>query len=180
LRHVHFCDGSGSHFENYRARFVVFGLVGGVAVALGYTAGEAANRRGDARVLLLSLAFMATGGFMGLHAFGTQNVLFTKEYAGFQVAIPVGLLVSAGFAGASAFVDIRPGLGAWVIRRRTLLRAAVLSTMAAWFVWTVAQLPRSAAQAAPSPVPVDDARAQSARQRSLRRPRRVHTILRAH
>jgi hypothetical protein len=129
------------HFENYRAHFVVFGLVGGVAVALGYTAGEAANRRGDARVLLLSLAFMATGGFMGLHAFGTQNVLFTKEYAGFQVAIPVGLLLSAGFAGASAFVDVRPELAAWVMRRRKLLRAAVLSTMAAWFVWTVVQLP---------------------------------------
>ena len=31
---------------------------------LGYAAGEAANRRGDARVLLLSLAFMATGGFL--------------------------------------------------------------------------------------------------------------------
>jgi hypothetical protein len=88
---------------------VVFGLVGGIAFVLGYTAGEAANRRGDARVLLLSLAFMATGGFMGLHA---QNVLFSKEYAGFQVAIPVGLLVSA-----------------------------VLSTMAVWFAWTVAQLP---------------------------------------
>jgi hypothetical protein len=62
------------HFENYRAHFVVFGIVGGVAFILGYTAGEAANRRGDARVLLLSLAFMATGGFLGLHAIGTAGV----------------------------------------------------------------------------------------------------------
>ena len=46
---------------------MIFGVVGGVAFVLGYTAGEAANRRGDARVLLLSLAFMATGGFLGLH-----------------------------------------------------------------------------------------------------------------
>ena len=53
------------HFENYRAHFVVFGIVGGVAFILGYTAGEAAKRRGDARVFLLSLAFMATGGFLG-------------------------------------------------------------------------------------------------------------------
>ena len=53
------------HLENYRVHFVVFGFVGGVAFVLGYAAGEAANRRGDARVLLLSLAFMATGGFMG-------------------------------------------------------------------------------------------------------------------
>ena len=96
------------HIENYRAHFVVFGFVGGVAFILGYAAGEAANRRGDARVLLLSLAFMATGGFLGLHALGTQRVLFTKEYSGFMVAIPVGLLVSAVFAFASAFVDTRP------------------------------------------------------------------------
>jgi hypothetical protein len=53
------------HFENYRVHFVVFGFVGAVALVLGYAAGEAAKRRGDARVLLLSLAFMATGGFMG-------------------------------------------------------------------------------------------------------------------
>src|SRR5262245_4135237 len=42
------------HFENYRLHFLVFGLVGAVAFILGYAAGEAANRRGDARVLLLS------------------------------------------------------------------------------------------------------------------------------
>ena len=58
------------HIENYQLHFVVFGLVGAVAFALGYAAGEAANRRGDARVLLLSLAFMATGGFLWLHALG--------------------------------------------------------------------------------------------------------------
>ena len=44
------------HFENYRLHFVLFGLVGAVAFGLGYAAGEAARRRGDARVLLLSLA----------------------------------------------------------------------------------------------------------------------------
>jgi hypothetical protein len=129
------------HFENYRAHFVVFGIVGGVAFILGYTAGEAAKRRGDARVFLLSLAFMATGGFLGLHALGTPGILFSNELSGFQVAIPVGLLVSAVFAGASAFVDVRPGIGAHLIRRRALLRVAVLVAIGAWFVWTVAQLP---------------------------------------
>lgn len=129
------------HIENYRAHFVVFGFVGGVAFILGYAAGEAANRRGDARVLLLSLAFMATGGFLGLHAIGTQQVLFTKQYAGFVVAIPVGLLVSAVFAFASAFVEVRPGLATVLIRRRALLRGAVLAAMGWWFIWTVAELP---------------------------------------
>jgi class 3 adenylate cyclase len=129
------------HFESYRVHFVVFGIVGATAFILGYAAGEAANRRGDARVLLLSLAFMATGGFLGLHALGTPGILFSEELAGFQVAIPVGLLVSAVFATASAFVDLRPWLAPLVIRRRTLLRGAVLLAMSVWFVWTVATLP---------------------------------------
>src|SRR5262245_12319276 len=103
--------------ENYRVHFVVFGFVGANALILGYAAGEAANRRGDARVLLLSLAFMATGGFLWLHALGTPSILFTEEHAGFQVAIPVGLLVSAVFALASAYVDVRPGIASMLIRR---------------------------------------------------------------
>jgi class 3 adenylate cyclase len=129
------------HIENYRLHFVVFGIVGAVAFILGYTAGAAANRRGDARVLLLSLAFMATGGFLGLHALGTPQVLFSNDDAGFMVAIPVGLFVSASFAAASAFVDVRPELAALVIRRRALLRGAVFLSMGVWFIWTVAELP---------------------------------------
>jgi adenylate cyclase len=129
------------HFENYRVHFVLFGLVGSVAFALGYAAGEAAKRRGDARVLLLSLAFMATGGFMGLHAVGTPGVLFSADHSGFKVAIPVGLLVSAGFALASAFVDERPGFAPLVIRHRRVLRFGVLAAMGLWLIWTVADLP---------------------------------------
>ena len=129
------------HFENYRVHFVLFGVVGTIAFVLGFAAGEAANRRGDARVLLLSLAFMATGGFMGLHALGTRGVLFSGDHSGFKVAIPVGLLVSAGFAGASAFVDVRPDLARLAMRHRRLLRATVLAAMGGWFVLTVLNLP---------------------------------------
>jgi adenylate cyclase len=127
--------------HNHQAHFLIFGSIGGVAFALGYAAGEAANRRGDARVLLLSLAFMATGGFMGLHAFGTAGVLFSESRAGFQIAIPVGLLVAAVFAAGSAFVDARPELGPRLIRQRGKLRGAVVIVMATWFLWTLANLP---------------------------------------
>ena len=129
------------HFENYRAHFVIFGIVGAVAFTLGFAAGEAANRRGDARVLLLSLAFMVTGGFMGIHALGTTGVLFMHDHAGFQVAIPVGLFVSAVFAAGSAFVDVRPGIAPWVIKYRPLLHGGVLVSMGVWFLWTIAKLP---------------------------------------
>jgi adenylate cyclase len=127
--------------ENYRVHFCVFGLAGGIAFGLGFAAGEAAELRGDARVLLLSLAFMATGGFMLLHSIGTHQVLFTHQHAGFQVAISVGLLFSAVFAGGSAFVDLRPDLAPWLIRNRGYLRASILLSMAGWFAWTVADLP---------------------------------------
>jgi adenylate cyclase len=129
------------HLENYRLHFILFGLVGALAFTLGYAAGEAARRRGDARVLLLSIAFMATGGFMGLHALGTPGVLFTTDHAGFKVAIPVGLLVSAVFAVGSAFVDLRPSFAPLVFRRQKVLRAGVLLAMGPWFVWTVANVP---------------------------------------
>jgi class 3 adenylate cyclase len=129
------------HFENYRLHFVVFGIVGALAFGLGYAAGEAAKRRGDARVFLLALAFMVTGGFMSLHALGTPGILFSEDHAGFKVAISVGLLVSAVFAAGSAFVDLRPGIAPWLIRRQTPLRLAVLLSVGAWFVLTVAGLP---------------------------------------
>ena len=98
--------------HNHQAHFVIFGLVGGVAVALGYAAGEAANRRGDARVLLLSLAFMATG-LHGLHAFGTAGVLFTESRA--------GLDRDPGRAAGERALRRRLG----VRRRATRARAAV-------------------------------------------------------
>jgi len=84
---------------------------------------------------------MATGGFLWLHAIGTPNILFSEEHAGFQVAIPVGLLVSAIFAVGSAFVDIRPGIAATLVRRRTFLRLVVLVAMGVWVAWTLADLP---------------------------------------
>src|SRR5512132_2752328 len=129
------------HLEDYRLHFGVFGIAGAVACVVGCAAGEAANRPGDARVLLLSLAFMATGGFFALHAIGSPSVLFSDDYAGFQVAIPVGLLVSAVFAAGSAFVDVRPEIAPLVMRHRKLLRIAVLTAMGVWFLWTVARLP---------------------------------------
>jgi adenylate cyclase len=129
------------HWTNHRVHFVVFLAVGVALFVLAYAAGGAANRRGDARVLLISLAFLATGGFLGLHAVGTAGVLFTHEYAGFKVANPVGLVLAAVFALASAFVDLRPSFAAHAVRHRAALRRAVLAFMAVWFVWTIAELP---------------------------------------
>ena len=84
-------------WSNRQVHFTVFLTVGVGLFVLAYAAGAAANRRGDARVLLISLAFLATGGFLGLHALGTAGILFTHHYAGFKVANPVGLVIAAVF-----------------------------------------------------------------------------------
>jgi adenylate cyclase len=128
-------------WDNHRVHFALFLSVATADFVLAYAAGDAARRRGDARVLLISLAFLATGGFLGLHAIGTAGVLFTDEHAGFKVAIPVGLLVASVFAAGSAFVDARPDLPDRVIARQVLLRRAVIVAMALWFAYTVAALP---------------------------------------
>ncbi|MDQ6849278.1 MAG: adenylate/guanylate cyclase domain-containing protein [Actinomycetota bacterium] len=125
------------NFTNPRLHFVLFMIVGGLASMLAYAAGNAADRRGDARVLLLSLAFLATGLFLLLHAVGTTGILFTEELAGFHVAIPVGLLLAAMFGAASAFVDYRPRYAPLVIRHRKLLRRSVIGAVVLWCVWTI-------------------------------------------
>lgn len=128
------------HFEDAKVHFVVFLCVGALVCALAHQAGEAATRRGDARVLLISLAFLATGGFLGLHAIGTPGILFSSQLSGFEVAIPVGLLVASVFAFASAFVDCHPALPPLVMRRRAEMRRLVMAAMGVWAVWTVAKL----------------------------------------
>jgi adenylate cyclase len=124
-----------------RLHFVLFLAVGAGAVTLAYLAGQAADRRGDARVFLLSLAFLATGGFLAVHAIGTPGVLLSNELPGFQVAIPVGMIVGGVFAAGSAFVDVRPGVALGVVRHRRALRRAVLATIAVWSVFSLAELP---------------------------------------
>jgi class 3 adenylate cyclase len=121
--------------------FVVFLAVGFTAASLSLVAGDAARRRGDARVFLLSLAFLSTSGFMALHAAGTQHVLTHASLPGFTVAISVGLLVASPFALASAYVDIRPWAGAAVMRARPWLRAGVVGALLLWGIWSLGNWP---------------------------------------
>jgi class 3 adenylate cyclase len=45
------------------------------------------------------------------------------------------------FAGGSAFVDLRPNVGPWLIRHRGYLRGSILLAMVGWFACTVADVP---------------------------------------
>jgi adenylate cyclase len=114
------------HWENHPAHFW---LVLGTSVAsaiLAYATGEVASRRGDARLFLVSLGFLAAAGFLGLHALATPKVLLDKPNGGFVLATPVGLLVAALLAALSAApAEI-------VTRNVRLLRVALFALMALW------------------------------------------------
>jgi hypothetical protein len=56
----------------------------------GLRTGEVARRRGDGRLFLVSLGFLAAAGFLGLHALATPKVLLDAPNGGFVLATPVG------------------------------------------------------------------------------------------
>jgi adenylate cyclase len=129
------------HWTNPPFHFVLFLAVGATAASLSLVTAEAARRRGDARVLLLSLGFLSTSGFMALHAIGTADVLVEESLPGFTIAISAGLLLAAVFAVMAALVDVSPTLGPLVMRARPWLYAFVFASLAVWAVWTWANLP---------------------------------------
>ncbi|HLM08761.1 MAG TPA: adenylate/guanylate cyclase domain-containing protein [Thermoleophilaceae bacterium] len=103
------------------------------SAALALSTSAVALRRADARLFLVSLAFLAAAGFLGLHAVATPGVLLDGPNQGFVVATPVGLLIAALLAAASA-LPLRPERARAVIRRAGLLRAGLVGVMAAWAV----------------------------------------------
>jgi class 3 adenylate cyclase len=88
-------------WENHPAHFWLVLGAASVCVALGYAVGGAARRRRDARLLFISLAFVASSGFLGLHALATPGVLIGKN-PGFELATPFGLALAGVFAAVSA------------------------------------------------------------------------------
>src|SRR5512145_2078957 len=89
------------NWENHPAHFW---LVLGAALAattVGWSVTSAARRRRDARLLFISLAFIASACFLGLHALATPGVLLGPN-AGFELATPVGLVIAAVFSVAAA------------------------------------------------------------------------------
>lgn len=131
--HDHVWEHQPSHF------WLVLGTAA-VSFALAYVTNEAATRRNDARVLLVSLAFMASAGFLGLHALATPGVLLLVPNSGFVVATPVGLAIASIFA----FASISPLAGPrarFVLRRRRALRWGLIALMAVWAALSLARLP---------------------------------------
>ncbi len=130
-------DGDWHH---HPVHFWLVLLSAAVNAALAYALSEAARRRSDVRLALVALAFLAAGGFLGLHALATPRVLVDGPNVGFVVAAPVGLLVAGAFAAASA-LDLSSAASRLVLRRLRLLRALLLAAMGLWALASLAELP---------------------------------------
>jgi adenylate cyclase len=129
-------DGRWEHHPSHFWLVLVTGLVN---LGLGLLAGDAARRRGDARLVLVSLAFISAAGFLGLHALATPGVLLDSPNAGFVVATPVGLLLAAVFAALSSL-----DLGAradTLVRRQRPLSYGLVALELGWAAYSVAELP---------------------------------------
>jgi adenylate cyclase len=107
---------------------------------LAYATGEAAGRRGDARLLYVSLAFLSSAGFLALHALATPGILLAKSNTGFAIATPVGVALGSIFAALSTR-ELSGDSAVRNVRLGKRLRLALLGLMVLWGVWSVAELP---------------------------------------
>lgn len=123
-------------WEDHRAHFW---LVLGAAIltaGLAHATGEAAERRGDLRLGLVSLTFLCSAGFLGLHALATPGVLLDAPNLGFVIAVPLGLVVASVIAALSASDALSRRYRALSAHRRTGA-GLLLGAMAAWTVATL-------------------------------------------
>lgn len=127
-------------WEHQPSHFWLVLTVALINVGLGVATGEAARRRRDPRLILVSLVLLASAGFLGLHALATPGVLLAGPNAGFVIATPVGLLLAAGLAAASAGA-LRGPFGDWVVRRQGAMRAALAVILLGWGAASLAGFP---------------------------------------
>lgn len=127
-------------WEHHPAHFWLVLTVAALSAVLAYGTGTAAVRRADARVLLVSLAFLSAAGFLGLHALATPGVFLDTPNTGFTIATPVGLGIGAVLAAASS-VDLSRDRGAATVRLARALRMGLIAVMAAWAIASLARLP---------------------------------------
>jgi class 3 adenylate cyclase len=117
--------------------------VAAINVTVGARMSVAARQHTDARLFLVSLAFLASAGFLLLHALATPGIVISHPNAGFDVAQPVGLALASLFAVASCLSF--PAAGSprahRVFRVLVVVRAGVAMLLGAWAVVSLLDLP---------------------------------------
>ncbi len=127
-------------WEHHPSHFWLVLLAAAVNAGLAYLTNIVGARYRDARLVLISLAFLSSAGFLGLHALATPGVLLVDANVGFVTATPVGLFIASFFAVASAGPMAGPRAHA-VLKHRSYLLGGLLALMGAWAIASIARLP---------------------------------------
>ena len=127
-------------WEHHPSHFWLVLLTAAVNVALAYVTNVAAGRYRDARLILVSMAFMASAGFLGLHALATPGVLLSAPNVGFVVATPVGLVIASVFAALSVGPLAGPR-ATTILRHRSALLRGLVAVMIGWAAVSLLGLP---------------------------------------
>ena len=127
-------------WEHHPAHFWLVLGAAALSAVLAYGTGEAAARRGDARLMYVSLAFLSSAGFLGLHALATPGVLLASPNVGFAVATPAGVALGSLFAIRSTRTVSGPAAAREVARAKRA-RVVLLLFMAAWAAVSLFGLP---------------------------------------
>lgn len=128
-----------ARWQNHPAHFWIVLGAAAIATALGWTITDAARRRRDGRLFLISLAFLASAGFLGLHALATPGVLVGPN-VGFELATPLGLLLGGVFVGISG-TELSAQTSRRLLARARPILGGLFGLMAVWAVVSVAELP---------------------------------------
>ena len=123
-------------WEDHRAHFWLVLGAAAVTAGLAHATGEAAERRGDLRLGLVSLTFLCTAGFLGLHALATPGVLLDESNLGFVIAVPVGIVFASLIAALSASDRLSARYRALAAHRRAAA-GLLLVLMGAWAAATL-------------------------------------------
>lgn len=127
-------------WEHHPAHFWLVLGSAAVSAVLAWATGEAAGRRGDARLSHVSLAFLSSAGFLALHALATPGVLLDRPNLGFVVATPVGVALGSLFAVRSTR-EVAGAAAAAEVALARRLRWGLLVLMALWAASSLAGLP---------------------------------------
>jgi class 3 adenylate cyclase len=107
--------------------------VAGVNVVLSGIISQASARRGDARLLLVSLVFLSNAGFFFLHGLDTPTIFNPQGTVSFDLSQPVGLAIASVFAFASA-LPLGERAAAAVLRAQWALRGGLVLVFVGWGV----------------------------------------------
>lgn len=122
-------------WEHHDAHFWLVVSVALVNVVIGARMNQQTRQRADARLFLVSLAFLSSAGFLALHALATPDVLVSKN-TGFVIATPVGLFLASIFAALSC-LEFSPVQAQALMRWRPVLLGGLALVVVGWAAATL-------------------------------------------